>query len=141
MDKNIEIDLFQENMNNEMKKLIFSMGANKTERSIERATRASGGVKKVVESFDKQARIHRRSSSHSHKSLVNDETIVHGDLRQLRPFKPVDGRVFESFKNISYNPTHTFQRERVVAWVEKHKDNILMHFPVSPDVDDENDEN
>ena len=33
-DKNIEIDLFEENQNNEMKKMIKSMGANKSEQAI-----------------------------------------------------------------------------------------------------------
>ncbi len=36
--KNIEIDLFQENRNSEMKKLVKAMGANKTEKEIERAS-------------------------------------------------------------------------------------------------------
>jgi hypothetical protein len=36
---NIEIDLFQENRNCEMKKLIKAMGANKTEQSISRASK------------------------------------------------------------------------------------------------------
>ena len=40
--KNVEIDLFQENRNCEMKKLIKSMGANKTDKAIERASKASG---------------------------------------------------------------------------------------------------
>ncbi|XP_028418118.1 uncharacterized protein LOC114543248 [Dendronephthya gigantea] len=44
--KNIEIDLFQENRNCEMKKLIGAMGANKTDKAISRASKASGGVTK-----------------------------------------------------------------------------------------------
>lgn len=70
--KNIEIDLFQENMNAEMKKLIKSMGANKSDKAITRASKASGGVSKVVESFEKQVNLHSRSSTHSHKSSDND---------------------------------------------------------------------
>ena len=50
--KNIEIDLLKENQNAELKKLIRSMGANKTEQAIFRASTACGGVKKIVESFD-----------------------------------------------------------------------------------------
>ncbi|CAB3980676.1 Hypothetical predicted protein [Paramuricea clavata] len=45
---NIEIDLFQQNRNCEMKKLIRSMGAYKTEKAIERASKASGDVSKFV---------------------------------------------------------------------------------------------
>ena len=66
--KNIEIDLFQENRNGEMKKLINSMGANKTEKAISRASKASGGVTKIVESFESQVCVHQKSLWHSHRS-------------------------------------------------------------------------
>ena len=41
--RNIEIDLLEENRNAEMKKLIKSMGANKKEKAITRASKATGG--------------------------------------------------------------------------------------------------
>ena len=65
--KNIEIDLFQENRNCEMKKLIRAMGANKTDKAITRASKASGGVTKIVEAFEHQVNIHPKSTTHSHK--------------------------------------------------------------------------
>ena len=39
--KNIEIDLFQENQNSEMKKMIKAMGGNKSEDAISLASRAA----------------------------------------------------------------------------------------------------
>lgn len=57
--RNIEIDLFQENRNCEMKKLIKSMGANKTENAISRASKASGGISKIVEAYDQQVNIRK----------------------------------------------------------------------------------
>ena len=53
------------------------------------------------------------------------------DLRSLRPFKEVDGRRFESFCDISHNPTSSFDEDAFVAWVNRRKRNILKHFPVS----------
>ena len=128
---NIEIDLFQENMNCEMKKLIKSMGANKTEKAISRASKASGGVTKIVQSFEKQVSIHERSSTHSHKSSKDDEHSILVDLRALRPFAQVDGRSFESFHDISYDPTHLFNNAKFKEWIARHKNNILIGFPVS----------
>ena len=84
--KNIEIDLFQENRNSEMKKLIRAMGANKTEKAITRASRALGGVSKIVEVYEQQVNIHARSTTHSHKSATDDERVISADLRDLRPF-------------------------------------------------------
>ncbi len=64
--KTIEINLFQENRNSEMKKLVRAMGANKTE---------------------KQINIHPKSTTHSQKSAINEERAIRANLRSLRPFR------------------------------------------------------
>ena len=132
--RNIEIDLFQENRNNEMKKLIQSMGANKTENAITRASKATGGVTKIVQAFEQQVNIRPKSTSHSHKSSAKDEQLISKDLRDLRPFKEEDGRTFESFVNMSHDPTHSFDRAKFTTWVDRHKNNIEMHYPASDEV-------
>ncbi|CAB3996161.1 Hypothetical predicted protein, partial [Paramuricea clavata] len=89
--RNIEIDLFQENRNCEMKKLIRSMGANKTEKAIERASKASGGVSKIVEAFEEGVNICPKSGSHTHKQSTDEEKIISVDLRSLTPFREEEG--------------------------------------------------
>ena len=136
---NIEIDLFQENMNSDMKKLIRSMGANKTEKAITRASKASAGVTNIVESFEKQVSIHRRSSTHMHKSSSDDERLILSDLRAIRPFEQEEGRMFESFVDIPCDPTHLLDEAKFKQWIARHKNNILMHYPSSSDCEpDEN---
>ncbi|XP_028403253.1 uncharacterized protein LOC114525978 [Dendronephthya gigantea] len=135
--RNIEIDLFQENRNCEMKKLIRSMGANKTERAIERASKASGGVAKIVEAFEEQVNISKKSGSHTHKSSTEDEKVISRDLRGLRPFKEEDGRSFESFDGISHDPTHSLDEIKFKEWIDRHKKNIAMHYPVEQSSQDE----
>ena len=107
---NIEIDLFQENRNCEIKKLIRSMGANKTHKAISRASKASDGVMKVVEAFENQVSMPKRSSSHTHKSSTYDELLVLRDLRALRPFRKEDGRSFEYFVK--------FHKIQLTNWTE-----------------------
>ena len=136
-EKNIEIDLFQENRNKDMKMMIMAMGTNKSEKAIGRASKAAGGVKKIVEAFEKQVSLHHKSSSHLHKSSAEDEKMMMADLRNMRPFKQVEGRKFESFIDISHSPTHSLDEQKFVSWIEKHKKNILMHFPVSEDTGSE----
>ena len=131
--KNIEIDLFQENRNCEMKKLINSMGANKTETAIGRASKASGGVTKIVEAFESQINMRQKSSAHSHKSSGEDERVIIKDLRATRPFKKQDNRIFPSFAGISHEPIHPFDKTKFKEWIERHARNILMHYPVLND--------
>ena len=129
--KNIEMDLFQENRNSEMKKLIRAMGANKMEKAITRASKASGGVSKIIEAYEHQVSIHPRSTTHSHKSSINDEKIISRDLRSLRPFNMEEGRRFESFIEIKPDPTSSFDKQKFAEWVQRHKKNILMHYTVA----------
>lgn len=81
-DKNIEIDLLQENLNADLKGLIRLMGANKTEKAIGRMSKAVGGVHKVVDVFEEQAVIKPKSSAHSHRSSLQDENKVSHDLHK-----------------------------------------------------------
>ena len=90
-DKNIEIDLLQENRNADLKGLIRLMGANKTEKAIGRISRAVGGVQKVVDVFEEQAVIKPKSSAHSHRSSAQQEDKVLHGLYKLKPFSPIIG--------------------------------------------------
>ena len=139
--KNVEIDLFQENRNKDMKAMIKSMGANKSEKAIYRGSRAAGGIRQIVDAFGKQVSMQRKSSSHSHKSSSQDEKIVMTDLRRLRPFRQDNERKLESFKNISHNPTTSFDEKKFVGWINNHKRNMLLHFPGEENDDISEDEN
>ena len=129
--KNLEIDLFQENHNCEMKKLIKAMGANKTEKAINRASKASGGVSEIVQSFESQVKMRAKSSTHSHKSSSDDEMLISKDLRAVRPFQKKDGRNFPTFVSISPNPANSFDEVKFGKWVARHRKNILLHYPVT----------
>ena len=128
--KNIEIDLFQENQNAEMKKLVRSMGANKTEKAITRASQAAAGIAKIVEAFEEQVKMPFRSSAHTHKSSGDDEKVISRDLRSLRPFKNEDSRTLETFVGISPDPIHLLDTNKFKEWINRHKNNILMHYTV-----------
>ena len=133
---NIEIDLLGDNRNCEMKKSIRSMGANKTEKAIERASKASGGVSEIVEAFEEQVSIHPKSGSHTHKSSADDEKLISRDLRGLRPFKEEEGRSFETFAGISHDPTHSLDKVKFKEWIDRHKKNIVLHYPATGEAEE-----
>ena len=58
--KNIEIDLLQENINADLKKMIKNMGANKTDKAIVRASKSVGGLRQIVDNFDQQTYSHKK---------------------------------------------------------------------------------
>ena len=55
------------------------MGANMTEKAI-------GMVATISEAFEKQVKMHQKSTAHSHKS-ADDEQLISKDLRSIIPFK------------------------------------------------------
>ena len=89
--KSIEIDLLQENRNKDVKGLIQLMGANKTEKAIDRVSRAAAGVRKIVVVFEDQALIKPKSSAHSHKASTEDEKKILAVLRKLKAFSETSG--------------------------------------------------
>ena len=131
--KNVEIDLFQENRNGEMKKLIRAMGGNKTEKAISRASKAYGGVSKIVEAFQTQVNMHSKSLMHTHKSSADDESLISRDLRAIRPFQKKTGRMLTSFPDISCDPVKALDQKKFMEWVARHKRNILLHYPEDSD--------
>ena len=139
-DKNIEIDLLQENRNSDLKELTRLMRANKTEKAIERISKAVTGIRKVVNVFEDQAFIKRKSSAHSHKSSLEDENKVLSDLQRLMPFSSVPGRSHSSFVEISADPLHELDEKKFTEWLQKHQKNISLHFPTLDDAESTDEE-
>ena len=123
--KNIEIDLLQENRNKDLKNLIKGMGANKTSNAIERASRAAGGVRHIVENFDNNVSLNIQSSAHTHRSSEADEAKILADLRQLKPFKSSPGRKHDSFPDIHANNLNSLKQDDFNEWLSQHKKNLL----------------
>ena len=66
----MEIDLLQENHNCDKKKPVRSMGPNKTDKAIKQASRASGGIRKIVDNFDTISNVKPISGKHTHMQAV-----------------------------------------------------------------------
>ena len=112
------------------------MGANKTERAIERMSKAAAGVCKVVDVFEDQTFMKPKSSAHSHRSATEDEEKVLHDLQKLKPFFLVPGCSHSSFVGISADPLN-YLDEKFNEWLQRHQKNISLHFPTHGD--EEND--
>ena len=55
----------QKNRNNDHKAEIKAMGTNKTEKAVQRVTKAASGQRQIVEIFDEQTGVTPQSSSHT----------------------------------------------------------------------------
>ena len=118
--RNVEIDLLQENRNKDLKKQIKAMGANKTNKAIDRSSRASGGERQIAENYDQQVNRPVHSSSHSHQSSVLDDKKILADLRTLKPFNTIPNRKHDSFQEISSDPLATLDETELARWLSRH---------------------
>lgn len=132
----IEIDLLEENLNRELKKSIKGMGANKTQRSIDRVSRSAAGTAEIINKFGDVIGIKKKGSSHKHKSSEKDECLILSDLLPLKPFASINGRFHDGFRDASSDPLATLASAAFCDWLNRHKENIIKHGPVDT-LDDE----
>ena len=81
--RNLETDLAMEHTIKSTKNLINAMGANKTEASVQRATRAVSGVQQIVHSYDACSNVTPASTAHARKGADKDEQLMIADLMKL----------------------------------------------------------
>ena len=119
--KNIEDDLAQEISNRVSKGIVQRQGANKTIQSISKVCRATSGIQKITEQFDKTAGIHNVSVQHTTRDSIKDEKEMIEDLVRLAPFKHEPGRCHDSFQSIKSCPLKYLNVVEFHPWLEKHK--------------------
>ena len=78
------------------------MGAQKTFKAVERATRAACGLKKIAENFDDKTGVHPPSTAHSYQNAEKDQKDMISIVCGLKPFQEIPGRII-------IHPFHTSQ--------------------------------
>ena len=124
---NIPSDLFNEHMNKLFKEMIGSMGANMTEKAIERAARSVTVIGKIREVFDCETNIPVESTAHDTKSDEDDvyqvaEVLIKGKCLNITP-----GRRLSQYKNFDRNPLHGLDWKMLPVWINRKKKQILTY--------------
>ncbi len=105
------------------------MGANKTDKAIEGGSKAVGGLRQIVDNFDRQTSNHSKSTQHSHASSSSDESKILQDLQNLKPFVSQPTRKLAHFSRIIPNPLDSLNRMKFAEWLRHHKNNITYNAP------------
>ena len=77
---NISCDLHMEHLNRVVKTAIEGLGANKTEKAVQRVGKCVGKFIKIMDAYDEQAGVANVSGTHNKKSFFND---MHEAIKQL----------------------------------------------------------
>lgn len=136
---NIATDLLMEHKINGTKVIINAMGANKTMKAVERATKAVHGQQEITFAYDQTAGVTATSIKHTRKSSDADEQVMMDDLRKLRPFSPVAGRSHPSFPLIPSSTTSWVDWPKLHQWLSKHKRRMVSNQAVEEDSSEDED--
>ena len=122
--KNVANDLEEEHFVQFDKKLLKGMGAQKTYKAVERATKAACGLRKIQENFDNKTGVHPPSTTHSYLNANKDQTdmisIVHG----LKPFEEVPGRCHTTFPHLPRSPYDCIDIRILEDWFKASKQSL-----------------
>ena len=103
------------------------MGPNKNINSISKICRAANGIKEIVENFDKELEMHKRSVQNKSKKSMDDELEMIQDILTIRPFTYLSQRSHASFPDIKRSPLLYLNITEFHKWLDRHKQEITLH--------------
>lgn len=133
---NVANDLEEEHFVQFDKKLLKGMGAQKTFKAVERATKAASGLRKIAENFDEKTGVHPPSTAHSYLSAEKDQTEMISTVCGLKPFQEVPGRCHSSFPHLPRSPFDLVDIRILEQWLKTSKQK-LSRDPDTPWGDEE----
>ena len=110
--KNIPGDLHMEHLNRECKEAISGLGANITEKSIQRIGKCLGRVKSTLQQYDSVNEVKQESGHHTSHSTDVDLGKVLKQLQDSCVFAHQSGRIHRTFPKLTHNLTNKLSCKR-----------------------------
>ena len=125
--KNIEIDLLQENRNKGIKGLIHLMGQTRPRKPLTELAEQQECVKLLM--YLKH--MHHLEEGHLLTHTCRLPMMTQGLCcwQKVQPFSQIPGRSHKSFMGISSDPLKNLDEEKFCEWLKSHQKNIPVHFP------------
>ena len=135
--RNIQCDLYNEHVVRLVKDIIISMGADLTERALQRAAHSVSTVHTVCEKFDHESGVPVTTSAHSTRKDKVDVgkvvvSVLTNKLLQIMP-----GWKHSTFKNMHLNPLWKWEKQKAIEWIERKKKHFMKYKSVTEVVPEE----
>ena len=130
--RNIPCDLYNEHIVRLIKDVISSMGANLTEKALQRAARSVSTLHSVCKQFDSESSVPVTTAAHSTRADKNNtqrvvKAVLDNDLLNIKP-----GRSHRNFHTMRLNPLWNWDKDSTLEWIEK-KTEFLKYRRISGD--------
>ena len=119
--KNCANDLAMEMMIKNHKVVLKGMCGNKTFKAVERSTKASHGLKRIVDAYDEINSVPPDSTSHTHASTKEDIKEMIRIIKPLNPFHHTPKRNLQAFSTIQQSPLNNLDTSLLHGWLTRHK--------------------
>ena len=131
--RNIPCDLYNEHVVRLVKQVISSMGANLTEKALQRAAQSVSTLHSVCKQFDNESNVPVTTSAHSTRTDITDVKKVVKAVQDNDLLTVISGRSHRSFKTMKLNPLWNWDREGTLQWIEKKKKDFMKYRGMTAD--------
>ena len=125
MGRNIPCDLHNEHVNKLLKGVIVNMGANLTEKALQRAARSISALQLICKKFDHESGVLVGTQTHSTRSDRQDIVKVTNAVIRNNLLTVIPGRKHSAFLNMSMNPLWNWDTTKTRHWIEKKKKEMI----------------
>lgn len=123
---NIPLDLLLEFFNRLLKEVVRKLGPNATNhKAIDRYCHAVDITKSVLDNFDRECSVIRRSGRHYEISVLSDLHKIVTELSTHQAFQWTAGRSYGHFTDIDSSLLDGFKLKDMFRWINDHKKNIV----------------
>ena len=95
------------------------LGANKTERSIQRIGKCIGQIDEILTCYDQQNEVPIPSVHHSIPSSNSDRDLMIRELPETDVFSVKPGRQHRNFANFTCNTMKKVNKKKMREWMNK----------------------
>ena len=138
--RNISCDLYNKHIVRLVKDIIVSMGANLTERALQRAARSVSTVHDVCNNFDKESGVPATTSEHTTREDKTDVGKVVTSVLTNQLLHVIPGRNHSTFKKMYLNPLWNWEKQKAIEWIESKKD-YMKYKTITNEAHNENSDN
>ena len=103
------------------------MGANLTEKALQRAARSVSTLFSVCKQFDSESNVPVTTSAHSTRTDKTDVQKVVKVVQDNDLLTIVAGQSHRSLKTMRLNPLCNWDREDTLQWIEKKKKDVMKY--------------
>lgn len=127
MGGNIPLDLALEHYNRVLKEVIKKMGPNASnEKAVNRFCKAIGVTKQLMDNFDLDCQLLKRSGHHVAKKAIGDLKKVVEELVKCNAFTKNPNRRYKKFINVPPTMLENFDLTSMFKWINDHKKSIYL---------------